>query len=79
MNEIYDGYTFDLFVEMYSDSMEPPQLIACNNSKERANHWCDTTPDCPDPKLTIDSPDWIKVREAAADFIRAFTSGAESA
>jgi hypothetical protein len=73
MVDIFDAFTFDLFIEMYSACMNSSQLTACERLKREADHWCDTTPTWPDKRETIDSPDWIKVREAAAAFIRAFT------
>jgi len=77
MNELFDDCTFELFIDLYSDRMEQSQLLACNNFKDRADHWCHVTQDYSELKLIIDSPDWIRVREAAADFIRSFTPAPE--
>jgi hypothetical protein len=73
MNVIYDDLTFELFVEMRENRITAEQLLACKRFDRVATHWCDSTPAWPNLQETIDSPDWIKVREAAAALFHAFS------
>jgi len=75
---LFDDLTFELFIERWCASMSAPQLSACKKLESDLNYWNDSTPKWPDLRETIDSPVWIRVREAAAEFIRTFGSSPNS-
>jgi hypothetical protein len=68
VDEIVYDYGFEEFWREHSNRLNVDQLAASEGFTAITDRWYERT-----PTGIIDSPDWIKVREAAAAFVRAFS------
>jgi len=72
INDLYDGYNFDLFIQEFDSTFTETQRAAILLWKKRLDDFCDATPNWLDEKEVLADPGWKAIREGAKGFIAAF-------
>ena len=72
INDLYDGYNFELFIEEFDNTFTKTQRAAILLWKKQIDELCNATPGWFDEKQLLADPRWESIRESARAFIAAF-------
>lgn len=72
INDLYDTYNFDLFIQEFDNTFTETQRAAILLWKKRLDEFCDATPSWLDEKEVLADPRWEAIRESARGFTTEF-------
>jgi hypothetical protein len=71
-NVLFDDLTFDLFFDTFSKGFTPRQKTAWVELRSSLEKYGQALPQFPDERAVFEDPEWQRIREVAAQFVREF-------